>query len=385
MNKTIYLDNNATSRISEEVFEAMLPYLKNEFGNPSSSYTFGRKEKEAIETSRCEVAKLLNSKVEEIIFTSGSSESNVTAIKSAVKIYPNKKHIITTKMEHTSIRETLLSLEKIGYEITYLDTNELGQIDTKNLEKAIKKDTLLVVLMLANNETGTIYPIKGCSKIAHKHGVLFHADATAAIGKMLFDVSDLDVDTLSFSGHKIHAPKGIGILYIKNGTPFEPLIYGHQEENRRGGTENVPYIVGLGCATKILLKEIEDIIDSMSNLRDYLEKGLKENVEDSFIYGDIENRLSNTLNIAFKNVNAEELMLLLESMGVIVSTGSACNSKEAEPSHVLVAMNANLDEYSPIRISLSKYTTKEEIDESIKIISRAVSALRKKNTKIKKD
>lgn len=377
MNKTIYLDNNATSKIDGEVLRVIEPFLKEEYGNPSSTYAFGNKEKEAIKKARHYVASLIGADDDEIVFTSGSSESNVTAIMSAARSNPTKRHIISTKMEHASIMETFAYLESIGYEISYLDVDKNGRFNPGDLERKIKKETFLIVMMLANNETGNIYPVAECAKIAHKHRILFHSDAVQALGKTDIDVNALSIDTLSLSAHKIHGPKGIGALYIKRQAPFVPLIFGHQEKNRRGGTENVPFIVGFGHASKMLLEEDPLIRERIRELRDRLEKTLMANVENTIIYGDIDNRLYNTSNIAFKGVKGDELMILLESFGVLVSTGSACNSEIALPSHVLLAMDSDLENYSPIRISLSKYTTSDEIDTAIKIITNCVTTLRK--------
>lgn len=378
MNPKIYLDNNATTQCDKEVLNAMLPYLNEEFGNPSSTYSIGKNVKEKISEARENIAKLLNAKKEEIIFTSCSSESNTTAIMSAIKNNPNKKHIITTKIEHASIIETMKYLEHNGYKITYLNVDNQGRIDLEELENSITENTCLITVMMANNEIGNIYPIKEISGLANKHNILFHCDAVQAVGKIKIDVKDLNVDTLSLAGHKINAPKGIGVLYIKENTPFTPLIFGHQEDNKRGGTENVPYIIGLGKAAEIILKNNFSSIKQISELRDYMEDEIKNNIEDVLIYGDLENRTPNTSSIAFKGVNAEELLIMLESFNIFVSTGSACNSEIAEPSHVLTAMNADLINYSPIRISLSKSNTKEEIDIFIKRLENTINTLRRK-------
>ena len=378
MDSLIYFDNNATTKVDEEVFNAMLPYLKEEFGNPSSIYSIGRKTKEEIAKARENIAKLLNSKPENIIFTSCGSESNITAINSSIKLNPNKKHIITTKVEHASIMEMMNQLEKDGYTVTYLNVDNRGCLDLDELKKSIRPDTCLISIMMANNEIGNIYPIKEIAKIAHDNDIIIHCDAVQALGKIKIDVEDLDVDYLSVSGHKINAPKGIGALYIKNSDSFTPLIFGHQEKNRRGGTENVPYIIGLGKAAEIILKDNYQKEKEIERLRDYLEEEVEKNIEDIHIYGDKQNRTPNTSSIAFKGVKADELMLVLESFNIYVSTGSACNSEIALPSHVLTACKANLEDYSPIRISLGKYNTKEEVDTFIKKLSTSINMLRKK-------
>lgn len=378
MNSEIYLDNNATTKCDEEVLKEMLPYLNNQYGNPSSTYSFGKDVKDEITKARKKVAELLNADENEILFTSCASESNVTAIMNAVRNYPNKKHIITTKVEHASIMETMKYLESIGYEITYLSVDNFGRIDLKELEKSITDNTCLISIMMANNELGNIYPIKEIGQIANKYNILFHCDSVQAIGKIRINVKELGIDTLSLSGHKINAPKGIGVLYVKNGISFTPLIFGHQEKNRRGGTENVAYIIGLGKAIDLILNDNYKSNDQIKELRDYMESEIKRNIDDVVIYGDLENRLPNTSSIAFKGVKSDELLLLLESFNIFISTGSACNSEIAEPSHVLTACKADLDNYSPIRVSLGKYNTKEEIDIFIKRLINIVNMIRKR-------
>lgn len=377
----IYLDNNATTKCDDNVLEEMLPYLKNEYGNPSSIYSFGKDIKSKINLARKNIAQLLNAKEEEIIFTSCASESNASAIMNAVRNNPDKKHIITTKVEHASIIETMKYLESIGYKITYLSVDSKGRLDLNELANSISDDTLLIAVMMANNELGNIYPIKEIGEIAKKRNILFHCDCVQAIGKVKIDVKEMNIDTLSMSGHKIHAPKGIGVLYLRHGIPYTPLIFGHQEKNRRGGTENVPYIVALGKAVQNILEDDYKVNDKIKKLRDKLEKEITENIEDVYIYGDVDNRLPNTSNIAFKGITGEEILLVLESYNIYVGTGSACNSELAEPSHVLVACNADLDNYSPIRVSLSKYNTEEEIDLFITKIKDVVTMLRKLRNK----
>lgn len=378
MNQNIYLDNNATTKCDEEVLTAMLPYLKEEYGNPSSTYLFGKEIKDKINEARNNIAKLINAEENEIIFTSCASESNVTAIMNAVKNNPSKKHIITTKVEHASIMETMKYLESLGYDISYLSVDKFGRLNLEELKELINENTCLIAVMMANNELGNIYPIKEIGEIAKKNNILFHCDTVQAVGKVKIDVKDMNIDTLSLSGHKIHAPKGVGVLYMKNNVSFIPLIFGHQENNRRGGTENVPYIIGLGRAVDLILKDNYKTNEELRNLRDYMELKIKESIDDVLIYGDLENRLPNTTNIAFKGVKADELLLMLEAFNIYISTGSACNSELAEPSHVLVACNADLENYSPIRISLSKYNTKEEIDIFIKRLINVVNMSRRR-------
>lgn len=380
MNSKIYLDNNATTKCDDEVLEAMLPYLKDSYGNPSSMYSFSKEIKEKIAEARKNIAELLNAKENEIIFTSCASESNVTAIMNAVNNNPSKRHIITTKIEHASIMETVKYLETTkGYQITYLSVDEKGRLDLNELKNAIRpEDTFLIAIMMANNEIGNIYPIKEIGKIAKENDILFHCDAVQAVGKVKIDVKDMNIDTLSLSGHKIHAPKGIGVLYVKNGINFTPLIFGHQENERRGGTENVPYIIGLGKAVKMLLNDEDKSNKEIERLRNKMERKIKEKIEDSHIYGDLENRLPNTTNVAFKGVQGEEILLVLENYEVYIGTGSACNSKNIEPSHVLTAMGVDLGDSSPIRISIGKYNTEEEIDKFVETLENVVKMLRRR-------
>lgn len=377
MNGKIYLDNNSTTEVAEEVLTAMLPYLQENYGNPSSIYNFGKISKSAIEESRKIIANYINAKSNEIIFTSCASESNTTAIMSSVRTNKTKKHIITTKVEHSSILETMKYLESIGYNITYLDVDNNGRISLEELESSITDDTLLISVMLANNEIGNIYPIKEISTLAKKNNILFHVDGVQALGKIKIDVNDLGVDMMSFSGHKINAPKGIGFLFIKENIPYVPLIFGHQEKDRRGGTENTPYIVGIGKAVE-LLKNSENEIIEIKKKRDELEINISNSISGITIYGDRDNRLPNVINISFEGIKGEELLLMLEANNIYVSTGSACNSFDINPSHVLVAMNADLKSGNPIRISLSKNNTKAELEIFTKKLINIINVLRKK-------
>ncbi len=378
MNLKIYLDNNATTKCDEEILNAMLPYLKENFGNPSSLYSFSKEVKDKVTEARKNVAKLLNAKESEIIFTSCASESNVSAIMNAVKNNPTKKHIITTKVEHASIMETMKYLEIQGYEITYLSSDNKGRIDLTELKNSIKKDTLLICVMMANNEIGNLYPINEIGEIARENQILFHCDAVQAVGKVKIDVQDMKIDTLSLSGHKIYAPKGIGVLYVKKGISFTPLIFGHQENNRRGGTENVPYIIGIGKAAEMIIKDDYKSVEKLEMLRNQMEVKIQNEIEDVYFYGDLKNRLPNTTNVAFKGLKGEELLFVLENYEIYVGIGSACNSKNAEPSHVLKAMGIDLSNSSPIRISLGKYNTEEEIDKFVATLSRVVKMLRRR-------
>ena len=375
----VYLDNNATTKVDEDVLNEMLPYLKESFANPSSLYEAGQRTRMAVNDARTTVAKLINADDSEIIFTASATESNVTAIMSAARNSNGKKRIITSKIEHASILETMNYLETQGFDIFYLDVDEDGKIKTEDLEKAINDDTFLIAMMYANNELGNIYPIKEYCNIAHKHNILFHCDCTQAVGKIKVDVKDLGVDTISFSGHKIHAPKGVAVLYVKKDTPYTPLIFGHQENNRRGGTENVPYIVGLGKAAEKIMDDNFQSMEKVKELRDYFEEQIKSKIEDIRIYGDINNRIPNTSNIAFKNANGNEIAIMLEISNISLSNGSACNTTEPKPSDVLVACHANLKEYYPIRVSFDASNTKEQVDYFVNKLVSLVSMLRRKN------
>ena len=369
----VYVDNNATTKVDEDVLNEMLPYLKESFANPSSLYESGKQTRNAINNARTNVAKLLNAEDDEIIFTASATESNVTAIMSAARNKKKKKRIITSKMEHASILETMNYLETIGFDIVYLEVDDKGRISSEDLKNAINENTFLIAIMYANNELGNIYPIKEFCQIAHEHNILFHCDCTQAVGKIKVDVKDLGVDTVAFSGHKIHAPKGVAALYVKNGTPYTPLVFGHQENNRRGGTENVPYIVGLGkAASKIVENNYQDI-EKVRELRDYFEEQIKSKIDGIHIYGDVEHRIPNTSNIAFQNADGNELAIILEA-----NNGSACNTTEPKPSDVLVACHANLKEYFPIRVSFDGNNTKEQVDYFINKLVMNVNMLRRR-------
>lgn len=374
----VYVDNNATTKVDEDVLNEMLPYLKESFANPSSLYESGKQTRNAINNARTNVAKLLNAEDDEIIFTASATESNVTAIMSAARNSKGKKRIITSKMEHASILETMNYLETIGFDIVYLEVDDKGRISSEDLKNAINENTFLIAIMYANNELGNIYPIKEFCQIAHEHNILFHCDCTQAVGKIKVDVKDLGVDTVAFSGHKIHAPKGVAALYVKNGTPYTPLVFGHQENNRRGGTENVPYIVGLGkAASKIVENNYQDI-EKVRELRDYFEEQIKSKIDGIHIYGDVEHRIPNTSNIAFQNADGNELAIILEANNINLSNGSACNTTEPKPSDVLVACHANLKEYFPIRVSFDGNNTKEQVDYFINKLVMNVNMLRRR-------
>lgn len=366
----IYFDNSATTKIKREVLEEMIPYLTKEYGNASSLYSIGRKSKRAIEKARKQVAELINCKTNEIYFTGSGSESDNMALKGYA--YANKEkgnHIITSKIEHPAILETCKNLEEKGFEISYIDVNEDGIIKLNELEKAIKPTTIIISIMFANNEIGTIQPIDEIGKIAKKNNIIFHTDAVQAIGNTQIDVEKLNIDMLSLSGHKIHAPKGIGALYIKNGVNIEKIINGgHQEKDKRAGTENVANIVGLGKACEIANINLESHIRNLKRLRDYYIFKLKKEMPNLIrINGTMERRLPGNANISFKGANATEIIFKLDEKNICVSSGSACSSGNKSPSHVLKAINVP-EEYlnCAIRTTFSDNNTFEEIDYLIK-------------------
>ncbi|MBQ7456515.1 MAG: aminotransferase class V-fold PLP-dependent enzyme, partial [Desulfovibrio sp.] len=331
---TIYLDNNATSQVAPEVTEAMLPFFTTYYGNPSSMYRFGGEVAKHVAQARAKIAHLFHAAPEEILITSSGTEADNTAIWSAIQTQPEKRHIVTSCVEHPAILNTLAFWEQQGYRVTKLGVDTKGRIDLDEYAKALTPDTALVTIMYANNETGTLFPIEAMATLAKERGILFHTDAVQAAGKVPIDLSRLPVDMLSLSGHKLHAPKGIGCLYVRKGLVFRPFLRGgHQENGRRGSTENVPYIVGLGLACSMA----EDAMDDekrVAILRDTLEQGLLERIPQSQVNGDIEHRLANTTNISFKNVEGEAILLMLDRAGICASSGSACTSGSLEPSHV---------------------------------------------------
>lgn len=363
--KEIYLDNSATTKLDENVLNEMLPYLKDYYGNASSLYSLGRESKKAIEDARDNIAKILNCRADEIYFTSGGSESDNTAIKGIARANKNKgKHIITSKIEHLAVLDTCRELENEGFEVTYLNVDENGKVDIEQLKKSIREDTILISIMYANNEIGTIQDISEIGMIANQNNIYFHTDAVQVIGTLKIDVREQNIDSLSLSAHKFYGPKGIGVLYIKKGIKFQKFIDGgHQERNKRAGTENIANIVGLSKALEIANNDIDLHYVYISKLRDYFEIQVREKIDNIKINGDIENRLPGNSNISFIGINGQDLLLNLDMQGICVSSGSACTSGSINASHVLIAIG--LDEEtakSSIRISIGKYNTKEEID-----------------------
>ena len=372
----IYLDNSATTPIKSEVLQEMMPYLTTEYGNASSLYSVGRSAKRAIEKARNRVAELLNCNHNEIYFTGGGSESDNIALKGFV--YANKEkgnHIITSKIEHPAILETCKTLERQGFEVSYINVNENGIIDVEELRKSIKTNTILISVMTANNEVGTVQPIEEIAKIAHDNNVVFHTDAVQAIGNVQIDVEKMRIDMLSLSSHKINGPKGVGALYIKNGIEVEKFINGgHQEKDRRAGTENVAGIVGIGKAAEIARKNMETHIRNLSKIRDYYIKKVQKEIPNIRINGSMENRLPGNANISFKGVNASELIFKLDERGICVSSGSACSSGNTNPSHVLTAMNVpEVYLNSAIRTTFGDNNTFEQVDYVVKILKQIIN------------
>ncbi|MDX9702052.1 MAG: cysteine desulfurase NifS [Candidatus Auribacterota bacterium] len=374
----IYLDNNATTEIDPQVLESILPYLKSEYGNPSGMYTFAGKLKRDLDKARSQVAALINASAEEIIFTSCGTESDNTALVSALETYPEKRHIVTTRVEHSAILNMCKHLSRKGYAITFLPVDREGMIDLDELADSVTPSTAVVSIMYANNETGVVYPIEQIAQIVKSKGVLFHTDAVQAVGKLPVDMNKIPVDMLSLSGHKLHAPKGIGVLYIRKGTRFQPyIIGGHQEDGRRGGTENVASIVGLGTACEIAAKYMNHENTEVRRLRDKLENTLLSKISSSMLNGHKLSRLPNTTNISFEFIEGEAILLLLDEHRICASSGSACTSGSIEPSHVLRAMGVPFTAaHGSIRFSLSRYTTEQEIDKVIELLPPIVNRLR---------
>lgn len=376
--KMVYLDNNATTPIAPEVLEAMLPFLRDQWGNPSSAYGFGKRVARHLEQAREQVAALLNADPREIIFTSGGTESNNTALHSALVTQPGKRHVLTTAVEHSAIINYGEYLRKRGYEVTFLPVERDGLLDVHLLEKSIRADTALVSVMWANNETGVIFPIEEIAALCRSKGVAFHTDAVQAAGKVRIDVRAADVDLLSLSAHKLHAPKGIGLLYVKKRTKFQPyLVGGHQERGRRGGTENVAGIVGFGRAAELARARLDEQNTRVRAMRDRLEQTIVKTIPRASRNGAREPRLPNTANMAFDGVEAEGVLALLDQAGICASSGSACTSGSLEPSHVLRAMGLPVARARGcVRFSLSFYNTDDDVDELLRLLPGIIAKLR---------
>jgi len=376
--KTIYFDNNATTRVADEVFEAMKPFLTDLYGNPSSMHTFGGQVEKYIRHSREKIAELLGCDSSEIIFTSGGTESDNAAIKGVLTALPEKRKIITTRVEHPAVLATCREMQAAGYKLIELGVDREGQISLDELEAEVDDDTAIVTIMYANNETGVIFPIEKIAEIVKAKGAVFHTDAVQAVGKIPLNLDKSNIDLLSLSGHKLHAPKGIGALYIKKGTRISPFIVGgHQEKNRRAGTENVAGIVALGKAGELAERTMEQENTKVKKLRDKLENAILKTCKGATLNGDKNNRLPNTCNISFEYIEGEAILLLLDQFGICASSGSACTSGSLEPSHVLRAMGVPFTAaHGSIRFSLSRYNTEEEVDFVIEKMPAVVNRLR---------
>jgi len=375
----IYIDHNATTPLDHEVLEEMLPYLRDDWGNPSSVHWAARGPKAALDKARDRVAALLNAAPLEIVFNSTGTEGDNHAIKGAAFARKNKgNHIITTVVEHPAVLNTCKYLEKEGFEVTYLKVNPLGMLDLEELKAAIRPETILITIMYANNETGVIFPIPEIGDIAKEKGITFHTDAVQAVGKVSIDVKTLNVDLLTLSGHKLYGPKGTGALFVRRGVRLVPLLHGgHQERNRRGGTENVAGLVGLGKACELAGQNLVENMARKKILRDRLEAGLLAKIPDIKINGDLEKRLPNTANVSFEYVEGESLLLSLDMMGVAASSGSACTSGSLEASHVLLAMSLSHEmSHGSVRFSLGRRNTEAEIDYIIEIMPPIVERMR---------
>jgi cysteine desulfurase len=377
-----YLDNNATTRVAPEVIDAMLPFLREHWGNPSSAYGFGHGVARHIEKARLQVAELINADSREIIFNSCGSEGNNTAIHSAIIAQPEKRHIITTAVEHSATLNYCKFLQKQGYTVTYMPVEPDGSLDLHLLEKKIRPDTAIVSVMWANNETGVLFPIEEIAAICRSRHVLCHTDAVQTPGKLKIDVKTLGVDFLSLSGHKLHAPKGVGLLYVKKRTKFFPYIFGgHQEHGHRAGTENVPYIVAFGRAAELAMEHVPEENTRVRAMRDRLEAGIFKTIPNAARNGAREPRLPNTANISFANVEAEAILLLLDRLGICVSSGSACTTGSIEPSHVLTAMDVKRPlAKGSIRFSFGRYNTDDDVDYVLEHLPAVIQRLRSVST-----
>ena len=366
--KVVYMDNNATTRGAPEVLEAMLPYFSDLYGNPSSMHRFGGQVGRMISEAREKIANLIGASADEIIFTSCGTESDSTAIFSALQAFPDKRHIVTTRVEHPAVKNLCENIDKLTghkHKVTQLPVDREGMLDIQRYEESLTDDTAIVSVMWANNETGVIFPVAAMAEIAKSRGILFHTDAVQAVGKIPTNLSkDSSIDFLSISGHKLHASKGIGVLYVRRGTPYAPfLIGGHQEHGRRGGTENVASIVGLGKACELAGERMEDENTRVRTMRNKLEKGLLETISHSMLNGHKTERIPNTTSVSFEFVEGEAILLHLDRFGICASSGSACTSGSLEPSHVLRAMGVPFTAaHGSIRFSLSIYNTEDEVD-----------------------
>ncbi len=377
MSETVYLDNNATTMVDPEVLDAMLPFLKGSYGNPSSIHSFGGNLAKYVDEARQKLADFVGADNDyEIVYTGTGTESDNMAIMGVLSYYKEKRHLITTRVEHPAILSLCKKLEKDGYRVTYVPVDSRGNLDLQMLKDSVDDDTAIVSVMYANNETGVLFPVKEIGAFCRERGVPFHVDAVQAAGKVRIDVNDINCDLLTLSGHKLHAPKGIGALYIRRGTRTRPLLYGgHQERGRRPGTENVPGIVGLGRAAELAQNHLADT-GEMKRLRDKLEQGLLSAFSNASLNGDRERRVPNTTNIGFEFIEGEAILLYLDERGIAASSGSACSSGSLEPSHVLRAMGVPFTSaHGSIRFSLSRFTTEKEIDYTLEVMPQVVNRL----------
>jgi cysteine desulfurase len=376
--KIYYFDNNATTRVAPEVVDAMLPFLTEWWGNPSSAYRFGKEVAEHIEAARAGVAALINAEPKEVVFTSCGTESNNSALHSALASRPGKRHIVTTAVEHSAILNDCARLKRAGYDVTYLGVDGDGQIDLHLLDKAIRPDTAIVSVMWANNETGVVFPVEEIAAICQSHNVLFHTDATQVPGKLKIDIKQIGADFLSLSGHKLHAPKGVGMLCVRRGVKYEAYVMGgHQERGKRGGTENVASIVGFGRAAELAMAHLRDENTRVRALRDRLEDGILSGISNTIRTGAKEPRLLNTSNIAFEGVEGEAILMALDQLGICASSGSACTTGSLEPSHVLTSMGLKPSRARGcIRFSLGFYNTDEDVDYLLRHLPGIISHLR---------
>jgi cysteine desulfurase len=376
--REIYLDNNATTKVDEAVFEEMRPYFCELYGNPSSMHFFGGQVQSKVNEARGRVAGLLGASPEEIIFTACGTESDNAAIRSALEVFPDRRHVITSRVEHPAVLTQCRNLTQKGYHVTEIGVDGAGRLDMEELKAAVDTDTAIVSLMWANNETGVIFPVEEAAAIAKSKGALFHSDAVQAVGKIPINMATSSIDMLSLSGHKLHAPKGIGVLYLRRGTPFRPfMVGGHQEKSRRAGTENAAAIIALGMACQLAGQHMEAENSVVKNMRDRLQDALMAAIPHARINGGGAERLPNTTSIAFEFVEGEAILLLLSEFGICASSGSACTSGSLEPSHVLRAMGVPFTcAHGSIRFSLSRYTTDEEIDTVIREMPPIIARLR---------
>jgi cysteine desulfurase len=374
----IYLDNNATTRVAPEVIEAMLPYFGERYGNPSSMHAFGGDVAADLRQARANLAELLGAKPGEIVFTSCGTESDSTAIWSALRTRPERRHLLTSRVEHPAVKNLAEWLAQNGYRVTFVPVDADGRLDMEYFKKHLSEDTAVASFMWANNETGTIFPVEELAALCHERGVLFHTDAVQAVGKVPIDMSRSRIHMLSLSGHKLHGPKGIGALYVRDKTPFSPFLHGgHQEHGRRAGTENTANIVGLGRAAKFVAERMEEENTRVKGLRDRLESELLARVPDTYVNGDRDNRLPNTTSIGFDAVEGEAILLMMDRYGICASSGSACTSGSLEPSHVLRAMNVPFTRaHGSIRFSLSVFNTDADVDLVIEKLPPIIERLR---------